>query len=451
MKTLRMLLSLFTVFLTLSGCSHQEDGQKNGGEVAAVVNGVEITQHEVNYLSHRSAAPNASPEVAQNQRRAILADLVRSELLAQKAHAMKLDKTPDFTLAMYEARRKVLAGLAQQELASQVSPVTPEVARKIVANNPRLFAKRKFLVYDEVLIPIVDEPLLKALTEKADNGASLNQLLDELNAKKVRFRRAKRAVASNQIQPAILKVLSKAKQGKPLVVRVGDKFSMLLMLDTIAPVPLVGDAATRSAQMMLMAQRRNAAISKGMATMLNSAKISYFGEYAEKYDGKRKLSALPTPDKRVATKSVYRKFVFGGIISVSFISAMMFLTASMQILLGEPWLPRLWPDSKKGDEERSPYEEPYSAYLFEKLYVFLIGLAVIAGLVFELLTFWPLLPVWGSIVAVVSGVLLGTLSSQILGMDKVQNWSQKAHLLLVAVFAMPIAFGVIAILRYIHL
>lgn len=450
MKTLRTLLSLFAVFLTLTGCSHQEDGQTNGG-VAAVVNGVEITQREVNYLYQRSAAPNASPEAAQNQRRAILADLVRSELLAQKARAMKLDKAPDFTLAMYDARRKVLAGLAQKELVSQVSPVTSEVAREIVANNPRLFANRKFLVYDEVLIPGVDEPLLKALNEKADNGASLNQLLDELNAKKIRFRRATRAVASDQIQPAILEVLSRAKPGNPLVARVGDKFSMLLMLDSIVPVPLVGDAATQTAQMMLMAQKRNAAISKEMATMLNSAKISYFGEYAEKYDGNRKLSALPTPDKSVATKSVYRKFVFGGIISVSFISAMMLLTASMQILRGEAWLPRLWPDSKKGDEERSPYEEPYSAYLFEKLYVLLIGLAAIAGLVFELLTFWPLLPVWGSIVAVVSGVLLGTLSSQILGMDKVQNWPQKVHLLLVAVFAMPIAAGVIAILRYIHL
>jgi len=156
-KTVRSFLTLLIIILSFAGCSHQ-DSSSSANCIAAVVNGVEITQQEVEYLYRRLGEPKASPEAAQNKRRAILADLVRSELLAQRAREMKLDKASDFALAMHDARRRVLAGVAQKEIESKVLPVSQEAAKEVVHHNPALFADRKLLVYDEVLIPGVDEP-----------------------------------------------------------------------------------------------------------------------------------------------------------------------------------------------------------------------------------------------------------------------------------------------------
>ena len=65
---------------TIVGCS-QEPEKKDPSRIAAVVNGVEITQREVTMLYERTATPGVSEEVRRNQERAILAGLVRGELL----------------------------------------------------------------------------------------------------------------------------------------------------------------------------------------------------------------------------------------------------------------------------------------------------------------------------------------------------------------------------------
>jgi len=48
-----------------------------------------------------------------------------------------------------------------------------------------------------------------------------------------------------------LGALAHARQGTPLLDRVEDKFSMIMMLDIVVPVPLVGDAAVQTAGLSL--------------------------------------------------------------------------------------------------------------------------------------------------------------------------------------------------------
>jgi len=136
--------------------------------------------------------------------------------------------------------------------------------------------------------------------------------------------------------------------------------------------------------------------------------------------------------------------------SANGISAVMALTASMRILRGELWLPRFWPASRNSAEKRSSYEEPYSVDQLEKFYVFFIGIAALAALGCELSTLWGVLPVWGIIGAVASGAVIGMLSSRVLTLEKVQDWSHKTHLLFVALFAAPIAVGLFVILQYVQ-
>ncbi len=269
--------------LALAGCS-PNNGGGGDGRVTAVVNGVEITRREVDFLCRRPALRD-SDGVAERQR--VLSLLVRKELLAQHALALKLENSPDFIVAMYEARRNVLAGMAERHIAAQSEKVLPESVEKIVAANPRFFSQRKLLVYDQVVIPSVDEPLLTSLNNDAESGASLEQLLNRINAKKIPFRRTMQALTTDQIDPGIFSVLSTSRLKKPRIVRIETKFSMILVLRATVPMPLDGDAAIQAAADMLNEQQRKMEVSKTLTKALDSAKITFFGEFASDKGGKK--------------------------------------------------------------------------------------------------------------------------------------------------------------------
>ena len=114
---------LLLLAFTIVGCSPEPE-KKDAGRTAATVNGVEITQREVTSLYERTAAPGVSEEARRNQERAILAGLVRGELLAQKAVAERLDRTPEFVLTLHEARRQVLAGLAEKSMLASLKTLS---------------------------------------------------------------------------------------------------------------------------------------------------------------------------------------------------------------------------------------------------------------------------------------------------------------------------------------
>ena len=230
---------LLLLAFTIAGCSPEtEPEKKDAGRVAATVNGVEITQREVTTLYERTAIAGVSDEVRGNQQRAILAGLVRGELLAQKAVSENLDRSPEFVLTMHEARRQVLAGMAEKGMLASIKPLSDEALQGVVKQNPLIFGERKLLVYEQVLMPVVDVPFLQSLNFAAGNGASLSHLVDSIKAKKLQFQQVTQTQSTDQMQPAIARIMSNAKPNVPIVMRVEDKFAMVLMLKSALPIPL---------------------------------------------------------------------------------------------------------------------------------------------------------------------------------------------------------------------
>ncbi|WP_169817598.1 EpsD family peptidyl-prolyl cis-trans isomerase [Chlorobaculum limnaeum] len=435
------------VLFVVSGCSSQS-AKESPGSVAAVVNGVEITHGEIEYFARKSVPPGAATAETIEQKKAILANLVRMELLAQKAQEMGLDKDPDFTLALYEARRQVLAGMAESKLVKDVKPVTSETANSLVENNPRLFSNRKLLVYDEILIQGVDVPFLESMISMNEKGATEEQLIEVLNSRKKVFQKTTRSQTSDKIQPVILDVLLKSTPNRPIIARVEDKFSMILMLHKVLPVPLQGAQATQAAMSMAYAQQRNVLMAKSMTELLNNAKITYYGDYAKTSAGEQKVTGLPVPDQQRAARKTYKSVGYGAILSVSVIFAMLVLTASMRILRGGLWLPRLWPSSSIPDEPKTQYEWAYEAYKIEKFYIGFMALVIIAVLAFEIYLLAQYLPIPGIIASVLSGVLLGVAGSRVFSLAVLKGLSHKVYAVLVVVFTVPVVFGLLFIMTH---
>ena len=299
------LFYLLLLAFTIAGCSPEPE-KKDAGRIAAVVNGVEITQREVNTLYERTATPGVSEEVRRNQERAILAGLVRGELLAQKAVAEKLDSSPEFVITLHEARRQVLAGMAEKSMLASVKPLSDEALQSVVKQNPLIFGERKLLVYEQVLMPVVDVPFLQSLNDAAGKGASLPQLVDSIKEKNLKFQQVTQTQSTDQMQPAIARILSNAKPNVPILMRVEDKFAMVLMLRSAVPIPLVGEAALQTARNITGAQLRNQEFGKKMKDVVDASKITYFGAYAPGAVAKKgsgQLVPLPTVDtKRVIEK-----------------------------------------------------------------------------------------------------------------------------------------------------
>gem|GEM_PF-1604676 len=446
---MKKVTSLFFILLLtfIAGCSHQT-AKDSDSDVAAVVNGIEITKRQVEYLYQRAAKPGMSVEQSANLKRQILSELVHTELLAGKAKTMDLDDTPDYAMALYTAQKNVLAGLAEKKLAGNQSPASPDQAQSVVLNTPQLFAGRKLFVYEEVLFPGVDMPLLKTLDAMAVGGAPLGRLLDELKAKKIPAKKTLIALTSEKIPPPVLSVLSQIKPNTPQVIaNKGGKVSMILLLRNAYPTPLEGAPAKRAAMEMIAANQRNAAMSKAMSELLDNAKITYHGEYAKTADGESKLSALPVPDTKKAAKDLSNKIILGSGLSASFILAVMMFTAVMRTFYSMIWQPRLWPGSGNPADQLPHYDIRHTATLSRRLYLFAVMLLIAAVLLFEILLLWNKLTILVLLAWIAGGVVAGVIASRLLNIGIAQEWTRTTYAVIASVLAFCILVGAVLTIK----
>ncbi len=442
-------LRLLFVFLTfiIAGCS-QHAAENSGDRVAAVVNGVEITQREVDAFYKQAASPGASESTRRAQRRMILAKMVQAELLAQEGAKMKLDKSQEFLITVHEARRRVLAGLAEKEIFSTAKPVSPATFQKMFADNPMVFAARKLFVYEEVLFSGVNVSLLQSLDGKIGKGSSLKELLDEITLRGIPFRRTIKTATTDQIEPAILKVLSNATPKVPAVVQMSDKYSMILMLHMILPAPLEGQAAVNQVN----ARQRNLAFEQKMKDLVDASKITYLGEFKPGAQLKPDGVTLPTGDPaRLAAKRL-RHILFAGSLAISFVAAMLLLSVSMSILKGTLWLPQFWPVRKKDIPSNQPgfQYEVYRAKPLVKLILFLVALLSVSVLGYHVSLLWDIISFWMIAAAIIGGILVGAVGSRLFTLPFLRRLIQTFRWVPVAVFILLLVIELLETIRIIN-
>ena len=460
---LSCLVGLFYLLLlavSITGCSSDPE-KKDAGRIAAVVNGVEITQREVTTLYGRSATPGVSEDVRRNQERAILAGLVRGELLAQKAVAEKLDRTPEFLITLHEARRQVLAGMAEKTMLASIKPLSDEAIQVVVKQNPLIFSERKLLVYEQVLMPVVDVPFLNSLNVSAGNGASLSQLVDSIKGKKLQYQQVTQTQSTDQMQPAIARILSNAKPNVPILMRVEDKFAMVLMLKSAVPIPLVGDAALQTARNITSSQLRNAEFGKKMKDVVDASKISYYGEYAPgalSKKGAGPLVALPTVDtKRVAKKesqSIELYMAFGA----AYMFTVLLLTFWIRLFFGKFWHPLMLNKSKKvkslelaSHHHDEIFNPVYKPPVYIRNFLYSVALGTVFVLAYQLMLIWGKAPVWTVGLSILSGLLLGVGFSYIFSLAPFRTLMQSMRFLPILFFSFCLVAVVIATKRIIGL
>lgn len=439
------LFFLIAWLITLTGCS-QHSASNNDNRVAAVVNGVEITNRQVDYYYSKSSRPGISTKEAAILKRRILADLVRLELISEKAKEMKLDQSPDYAMDLYMTQKKVLASLAQKKFSEKSQKTTPQEADMLVKNNPALFSGRHAFVYDEILISGFNMALLESLDAMAEKGATKNQLLNELNSKKTAFRETLRMQYSEQVPKPILSIVSGLKPGKPQVVNLGNKLSMLLVLHEAIPSPLTGEQARNIAGRMIIQSRSQAAIKDELSKLVDNSKITYAKEYLKKIDSNDKQSDILKPNTERVTKKTSKTALLGGMYAITFVLAVLAMTAGMRAIADDRvWLPRLWKktaqntgdekteDQIKLEELNKAYHIPYSAPEVHTAIAIAMALAILSALIFESIFLWNKVALWLTFTSIASGLLVGYYATRLFSEKIAKKWSRKTYLIMLSV------------------
>ena len=150
----------------LAGCK----AQPPQGQVAARVNGAELTVHQINFSIGAEAAHDAG------RRQAALDKLIDRELALQQALAMGLERRPELMLRLEEIRRDVLAEAWRREAAAEAAPPDENEMAKYYRQNPGLFAERKRYRLRVLMLPEADANSDESL-RRAAAGATTQQIM----------------------------------------------------------------------------------------------------------------------------------------------------------------------------------------------------------------------------------------------------------------------------------
>ena len=216
--------------LLLGGCEAKPEGQ-----VAAVVDGEEVTLTELNTeLANARIPDNVDKKLVQRQ---ALQRIIERKLLATAARKDALDQTPEFIVRRQQLEDALLVQLLSQKVARGIKVPTSADTDKFMASNPNMFADRVIYAVDQIRFatPARDDYLKQLAAAK-----SMAEVVAVLDGLKIKYERGNVAVDSAQVPPPMLAQIQKVPAGEPFVVPMGNMVAVSLITCS-KPAPLGGD------------------------------------------------------------------------------------------------------------------------------------------------------------------------------------------------------------------
>lgn len=289
-------LTLAILMVALAaGCGEKKDEaatpEKSASQVAAKVNGTELTVHQVNYALQR--IPNLDKEQAKPASLQVIRNLVDQEVLMQKALEDKLDRDPMVIQALDAARRQILAeAYMGKKLGTAIEPSDAEIAGYF-DKHPELFTKRKLYRLQELSIKAPKEKH-EEIRAQLTAAKTINDFAVWLKSAGFEVKAGQGIKPAEQIPAALLSQLSGMPDGQAIVVNSPDGLLVIVLADSqIQPVTL--DQAKPAIIGMLKTQAQQKAAKAELDALKAAAKIEYMGEFVDA--GKEPAAAAPAESK----------------------------------------------------------------------------------------------------------------------------------------------------------
>lgn len=264
--------------LLAQGCGDKSKSEgKNDTQVAARVNGDEITVHQINGAVQRlGKVPQDKVQEVSNQ---ALRALVDQQLLVQQALKDKLDRNPNVLQAIEAARQQILAQAFLQSKAENLAKPTDAEISDFINKHPELFSERRIYRLQEINI---QDALGKADQIRSQLNASKNlqDFVQWLKAQNFKFNAAQAERSAEQLPPVLATQLLKVKPGQAIIAN-NNGTLVVMLVAAVAPQPLGMEQAKPVAGRILMAQKQREAADQQVKSLRGAAKIEYLGAFAD--------------------------------------------------------------------------------------------------------------------------------------------------------------------------
>ncbi|UZK67727.1 SurA N-terminal domain-containing protein [Sphingomonas sp. M1-B02] len=268
--------------LVLGGCQKKAEGQ-----VAAVVNGEEITIQEVNSEVGAVDLPKSVDKDAIRQQ--ALQRIIERRLLAQVAKEEGLDKDGEYLIR----RRALDDNLLAQMLAKKIGATIriPEAAKldEYIKKSPAMFGGREILTLDRIQFAVPADPTTLKPLQAARNMDQVEATLRQLN---IQFSRAPAELDTARTPPAILSQINALPSGEPFILPQGRSATAAVVTARRA-VPLAGDGAKPVAANAVREEELAKAIEGRLKAATSAAKIEYQTGFAPAKPSAAKKAASP--------------------------------------------------------------------------------------------------------------------------------------------------------------
>jgi EpsD family peptidyl-prolyl cis-trans isomerase len=260
----------------LGGCDGNK-GDKAATQVAAKVNGDEIT---VTQLNHEVAKlGNLGPEQAKRAANQVLRSLVDQQILVRKAIEDKVDKDPQVAQTLDAARRQILAQAYIQKLtAGTPKPGEAEVA-EYYGKHPELFAERRIYRLQEINVQVTPANV-EAVKAQLAQSKNLNDFIQWLKSQNIPARAGQSTKAAEQLPLEILPRLHQMKDGQAMTLAAGGSLNVLVVAGSQSQ-PISQEQARPVIERFLSNAKKREVAAADLKKLKEKAKIEYLGGYAE--------------------------------------------------------------------------------------------------------------------------------------------------------------------------
>lgn len=255
--------------IPLSSCQKEATGQ-----VAAVVDGDEITLQEINAeLASMQLPENADKAQAQ---KAALQRIVERRLLAQAARSDGIEKTPEFLIRRRQLEDALLIQLLSQRIGRSTAVPDGRALDTFMAKNPAIFGGRMIYTVDRIQFPVPSDPTrLQAL--EADH--SMDAVAGRLKQMGIVFTRDTGRMDSAKLGQERLDRIEALPKGEPFVIPENGLVTIAVITGA-TPQPVSGDQARPAAVQLMRNQSVSAAMQQRLAAQRAKAKIKYQAGFA---------------------------------------------------------------------------------------------------------------------------------------------------------------------------
>lgn len=263
-----MAATAVAILFLVTGCDKSATGQ-----VAAVVNGEEISLQELNAeLEGMQLPPNVDKKLVMRQ---LLQKVVDRRLLAQTAKEEGLDRDPAYITQQRKLNEELLVSLYAKKAADSIRIPDPATVDKYIGDHPAMFADRKRFKVDQIQFDIPGD--IQKLKE-FESDHSLAAIADRLTAMGMAFQRGSGTLDSGGMPASLLQSINALPAGEPFIVPAGGKV-IANVITGVEPIAMPQDQARQLAVQAI----RNEKLSKIGETRLKEARAKAKIEYQPGY------------------------------------------------------------------------------------------------------------------------------------------------------------------------